>query len=195
MKYLLLLILGFLLVLIGCQAQPSRVTVSARVERVLSGQVIEVTLLNQNSSGRKQVRLQGIDAPDRQQTPWGQASLEKLTALIEQNNPQKVVQLELQEIPEPQGDRFNRLVAPVWQNQVLLNLVLVQGGYALAQLPKETQELEDIVLNKYQVELLQAQAQARVMGVGIWDTSQPLRLTPAEFRRHQQPPQTKTLQK
>lgn len=178
----------------GCQSPPANATIPARVEKVLSGQLIEVTLFNQQPPIRRQVRLQGIDAPDRQQAPWGQSSREKLTALIEKDNPQKLVQLELQELNPDQPDQFDispggqsqRLTVSVWHKQVLLNLELVQGGYALAQLPRE---IEDSNLNKHQAELLQAQDQARVMGIGIWDSAQPLRLTPAEFRRYQQNPQ------
>lgn len=183
MKNLLLLLLmgiSCLAVLIGCQSPPATATIPARVEKVLSGQLIEVTLLNQQPPVRRQVRLQGIDAPDRQQAPWGKNSLERLTALIEQDNPQKLVQLELQEL---KPDQFERVVAPVWQNRVLLNLALVQEGYALAQLPKE---IEEPIINKHQTELLRAQDQARVLGIGIWDPTQPLRLAPIEFRRYQQ---------
>jgi len=186
-------------VLVGCQSPPQMTTMTARVEKVLSGQTIEVTLLNQQPPVRQQVRLQGIDAPDRQQTPWGKNSLEQLTSLIEKNNPQKLVQLELDE-PNPNaltqkpgdkspirpGEQNQRLVASVWQNQILLNVALVQEGYALAQLPRETEEVN---LNKHQTELLRAQDQARVLGVGIWNPTQPLRLTPIEFRRSQPNPQ------
>lgn len=196
MKYLLPLFLMFitcLTVLVGCQSPPKIATIPAKVERVLSGQTIEVTLLHQQPPVRQQVRLQGIDAPDRQQAPWGKNSFEQLTSLIEKNNPQRLVQLELQEqnfdVPtQSLGDKSNiqpesqRLVASVWQNQVFLNLELVQEGYALAQLPKET---EDSILNKHQTELLRAQDRARVLGIGIWDPAQPLRLTPIEFRRSQ----------
>ncbi len=183
MKHLLLLVLMFiscLVVVVGCQPLSTMTTIPARVERVLSGQAIEVTLLNQQPPVRQQVRLQGIDVPTPQQAPWGKNALEKLTTLIEDNNPQKLVQLELQEL---QPDQFGRLTAPVWQKQTLLNLALVQGGYALAQLPQDTEEAMPSILNKHQTELLRGQDQARVLGIGIWDPTQPLRLPPSEFRR------------
>lgn len=189
MKYLLLLALmltSCLGIIVGCQSPPAPTTMTARVERVLSGQAIEVTLVNQQPTVRQQVRLQGIDAPTTQQAPWGKNALEKLTALIAENNPQQLVQLELQEL---QPDQFGRLTAPVWQKQTLLNLALVQGGYALAQLPQDTDEAMLSILNKHQTELLRAQDQARVLGIGIWDPTQPLRLPPSEFRRLRSTPE------
>jgi micrococcal nuclease len=183
MKYSLLLILGLLITLIGCRS-PQVATIPARVERVLSGQAIEVTLLNQEPPERRQIRLAGIDAPDRRQTPWGTAAQEKLTALIAENNPQKLVQLELpaaSPAPNPAPPGEGRTLAHLWRNRVLLSQELVKAGYVLAKLPKETDELTP---NKYQTQLLQAQDQARIMGVGIWEPSQPLRLEPSEFRKY-----------
>ena len=183
MKQLMLLVLTLiscLTVIVGCQSLSTMTTITARVEKVLNGQSIEVTLLNQQPPVRQQVRLQGIDAPTPQQAPWGKNALERLTALIEENNPQKLVQLELREL---QPDQFGRLTAPVWQKQTLLNFALVQGGYALAQLPQDTEEPMPSILNKHQTEILQAQDQARVLGIGIWDPTQPMRLPPSEFRR------------
>ncbi|NEO65052.1 MAG: thermonuclease family protein, partial [Moorea sp. SIO4G2] len=37
--------------------------------------------------------------------------------------------------------------------------------------------------NKYDHKIARAQEYARIMGYGIWNPDQPLRLTPAEFRR------------
>ncbi|NJL91568.1 MAG: thermonuclease family protein [Coleofasciculaceae cyanobacterium SM2_1_6] len=211
MKYLLLLIFTCLTILVGCQSVPETPKVTARVERVLSGQAIEVTLLNSsgsptsaNQQTRQQVRLQGIDAPDRRQDPWGAMAQEQLTALITDNNPDRLVQLELQEL---KPDQFDRLVAPVWHNGVLINLELVKAGFALAQLPRDGEEPSSATnlpsnlpnnpqvnsqtnlsapTNPHQAALMQAQAQARILGIGIWDPSQPMRLTPSEFRRYNQ---------
>jgi len=191
MKYSLLLILGLLVTLIGCRwhslspgESPQVATIPARVERVLSGQAIEVTLLNQEPPERRSIRLGGIDTPDQRQAPWGTATQEKLTALIAKNNPQKLVQVEIlpaSSSPNPSPPGEGRTIAQIWRNRVLLSQELVKAGYALAKLPKETDELTP---NKYQAELLQAQDQARIMGVGIWEPSQPLRLEPSEFRKH-----------
>lgn len=210
LKYLLLLILTCLTMLVGCQSVPETPKITARVERILSGQAIEVTILNSSNSPnspnqqiRQQVRLQGIEAPDRRQDPWGAIALEQLTALITENNPDRLVQLELQEL---KPDQFDRLVAPVWHNEVLLNLELVKAGYALAQLPRDGEEpipatnlpsnlpnnsqsnsptnLLSSPTNLHQAALIQAQAQARILGIGIWNPHQPMRLTPSEFRRY-----------
>lgn len=214
MKYWLLLIFTCLTILVGCQSEPETPKITARVERVLSGQAIEVTILNSsgsptspnspNQQTRQQVRLQGIDAPDRRQEPWGAMAQEQLTALITDNNPDQLVQLELQEL---KPDQFDRLVAPVWHNGVLINLELVKAGFALAQLPRDGEEpssatnqpsnlpnnsqitsltsfQSDSPTNLHQAALMQAQAQARILGIGIWNPDQPMRLTPSEFRRY-----------
>jgi micrococcal nuclease len=215
MKYMFLLVLTCLTVLVGCQSVPETPKITARVERVLSGQAIEVTILNSpgsptspnsanspNQQTRQQVRLQGIDAPDRRQEPWGAMAQEQLTALITDNNPDQLVQLELQEL---KPDQFDRLVAPVWHNGVLINLELVKAGLALAQLPRDAEEPNSatnlpsnlqnnpqvnsqtnlpLTTNPHQAALMQAQAQARILGIGIWNPHQPMRLTPSEFRRY-----------
>ncbi len=214
MKYWLLLIFTCLTILVGCQSVPETPKITARVERVLSGQAIEVTILNSSGSPtspnpsnpqtRQQVRLQGIDAPDRRQEPWGAMAQEQLTALITDNNLDRLVQLELQEL---KPDQFDRLVAPVWHNGVLINLELVKAGLALAQLPRDGEEpssatnqpsnlpnnsqitsptslQSDSPTNLHQAALMQAQAQARILGIGIWNPDQPMRLTPSEFRRY-----------
>lgn len=212
MKYLLLLLFTCLTILIGCQSVPETPKITARVERVLSGQAIEVTILNfpnspnsPNQQTRQQIRLQGIEVPDRRQDPWGTMAQEQLMALITENNPDQLVQLELQEL---KPDQFDRLVAPVWHNDVLLNLELVKAGYALAQLPRDGEEpisatnlpsnlqnnpqsnaptnLQSPPTNLHQSALIQAQAQARILGIGIWNPNQPMRLTPSEFRRYKQ---------
>jgi len=115
-----------------------------------------------------QVRLVGIDAPDFQQQPWGQAAKERLEAMIGG----RPVLLEF----DVQGkDAFERRLAYVWQDGVLLNEKLVREGYVLWVMRSPN--------HKYDQRLARAQEWARLMGVGVWNPEQPMRLTPAEFRR------------
>jgi len=51
---------------------------------------------------------------------------------------------------------------------------MVKRGYALAK-PRSPN-------TKYDQRLANAQAWARIMGVGIWDPEQPMGITPTEFR-------------
>jgi micrococcal nuclease len=82
--------------------------------------------------------------------------------------------LVLLESDRTEKDRFGRRLAHVWKNEVLVTEKLVARGYALADLE---------FTHKYSKRLMRAQEYARLMGYGIWNPSQPLRLSPAEFRK------------
>lgn len=115
-----------------------------------------------------QVRLLGIDAPDLQQRPWGNAAKEHLQALIQGDSVTLEFDVERQ-------DKFGRTLAYVWKDKVLLNEQLVKEGQALfvGRSPN----------HKYDQRLERAQQWARIMGLGIWNPEKPMRFTPAEFRR------------
>ncbi|MBE9167748.1 thermonuclease family protein [Pleurocapsales cyanobacterium LEGE 06147] len=167
------LILGCCLLLFSCQFShlPSGSTV--QVQKIVSGQTIEV-VLGERAILPQQVRLVGISAPDLRQHPWGEAAKQRLEQLIRESNTQhslsQTVLLE-SEIEEP--DRFGRLLAHVWHNGTLVSEQLVKEGYVLAELQYP---------HKYSQRLQYAQEYARLMGYGIWNPGQPMRLTPAEFR-------------
>nr|WP_250125489.1 thermonuclease family protein [Chroococcidiopsis sp. CCMEE 29] len=72
-------------------------------------------------------------------------------------------------------DTFGRRLAYVWQDGVLLNEKLVKEGYVLRVTRSPN--------HKYDQRLARAQEWARLMGLGVWNPEQPMRLTPAEFRR------------
>ena len=52
---------------------------------------------------------------------------------------------------------------------------MVKEGWALAK--------PDFPNTKYMERLIHAQERARIMGLGIWNPDQPMRQTPAQFRR------------
>lgn len=150
--------------LIGCNSADIPQTTTVQVQRVVSGQTLEVKI----DRAITKVRLIGIDAPDLDQKPWGIAAKQQLAELV---NPANKIQLEI----ESDRDPYNRILAYVWQNDTLVNEQLVKQGYVLAntQFP-----------HKYSRRLLDAQAYARIMGYGIWNPQQPMGLTPAEFRSY-----------
>ena len=155
------LFLLLFLLLQSCQATtPKGLEV---VAQVVSGQTLAI-----KGTGESRVRLIGIDAPDLQQQPWGQAAKERLEVMIGS----KPVMLE-SDVQDQ--DSFGRRLAYVWQDEVLLNELLVSEGYVLI-LPRSPN-------NKYDQRLERAQEWARLMGQGIWNPEKPMRLTPAEFRR------------
>lgn len=156
-----------LLGLVGCQSQPPA-GIEAKVERVVSGQTVEVLIPGQPETVER-VRLIGVSAPDLQQYPWGVAAKEKLEELLSEKGLQSVVL----ESEAREKDRFGRRLAYVWLDGVLINEKLIAQGYALADVDWP---------NDYSQRLIRAQEAARLMGYGIWNPEQPMRLTPEEFR-------------
>lgn len=163
--------LSCLLLLFACQPQKKleqSIQVQTKVAQVVSGQTLEVIGLAEQPNLISQVRLLGIDAPDLQQRPWGNAAKQRLETLVGE-------QPVILEFDVESKDRFERTLAYVWKDGVLLNEQLVKEGYALfmARSPNR----------KHNQRLERAQQWARLMGQGIWNPEKPMRLTPAEFRR------------
>ena len=97
-----------------------------RVERVVSGQTIEIADRSVAVPVLEPIRLIGIQAPDIRQKPWGQEAkiqLEKLT----------LGQEVFLEFDVEEKDRFDNLLAYVWLEKKLINEFLVKEGWALAK--------------------------------------------------------------
>ena len=156
------------LLLASCEQPPEIPQGSTvKVERVVSGQTIEIAGFADQTPILEQVRLIGIEAPDLKQQPWGPESKQKLEQLI--GGQQVLLESDAQD-----KDRNDRKLAYLWRGEILLNEQLVKEGYALvvARSPN----------TKYKQRLANAQEWARLMGRGIWNPEQPMRQTPAEFR-------------
>lgn len=158
---------SFLLFLAGCRANTTVRGVEVKVAQVVSGQALEV-IDPQNQSGLiSRVRLIGVEAPDLQQRPWGEAAKERLEEIIDEKPVLLESDLEVK-------DQYERQLAYVWQDGVLLNEKILAEGYGLF--------LSRSLNHKYDRRLERAQEYARVMGLGIWNPEKPMRLTPREFR-------------
>lgn len=166
------IILLSLLFLVSCQSQNKSATIPSDVKlaRVVSGQSLEVLGMETQPNLTSQIRLIGLDAPDLGQTPWGEDGKKTLETLIGGVNQSIKLEFDLEN-----KDKFNRTLAYVWKDQLLLNEEIIKQGYALfvARLPN----------NKYNRRLERAQQWARIMGKGIWNPDQPMRITPGEYRR------------
>ncbi|MEM8604589.1 MAG: thermonuclease family protein [Cyanobacteria bacterium P01_H01_bin.121] len=171
---LVALSLLFTLTLTQCQApEPSQRTL-ATLQRVVSGDTLEVSGLGEQPALIQTVRLIGIDAPDLVQQPWGEAARTYLQeSLARPKDPAAARQIDL-EYDLQTSDRFGRQLAYVWSGTTLLNQDLVAQGHALA-----TPYFPNV---RYETDLQAAQEAARLIGRGIWDPTLPLRETPAEFR-------------
>jgi len=146
------------------------------VQRVVSGQTIDVLNPTQQPALLERVRLIGIEAPDLKQQPWGEAAKNHFEQIISKRVGQQLVLQPIFLEPDVQEkDTSGRWLAYVWYEGVLLNEQLVKQGYVLAA-PRSPN-------HKYDDRIARAQEYARIMGYGIWNPDQPMRLTPAEFRR------------
>lgn len=167
-----------LLLLVGCQSTPKPTgrTVTVQVQRVVSGHSLDVLNPNQPRAVIERVRLIGIEAPDIKQEPWGTAAKNRFEQMIGKTIEQQLIlQPVILEADVPKKDSFGRYLAYVWYKGRLINEELVKEGYVLAA-PRSPE-------NKYSDRMTNAQDYARIMGYGIWSPEQPMRLTPAEFRR------------
>ncbi len=142
----------------------------AKVERVSDGD----TLLTASANGTKlRLRLIGIDAPevphgDKAGQPYGEEARDYLDHLIGG----KTVRVDAYG-----QDKYKRVLAVVWDDQINVNLLMVAMGYA--------EVYRGAPCQVYCRELEEAEAKARRDRVGMW--AQPLGAyeSPAMFRaRH-----------
>ncbi|MBD2576984.1 thermonuclease family protein [Oscillatoria sp. FACHB-1406] len=171
------LAIGILIIIFiaSCQASPPSLGTPVTIQRVVSGQTVEVTASGKQPAFLEPIRLAGISAPDLGQKPWGTEAREALKTWL---GDRATVKLEI-----VGTDAYNRRLAYVWQDGKLLNEILVERGYALARGQDRSQ---------YRDRLERAQDYARVMGYGIWNPAQPLRQTPDEFRKLKAPSPPRT---
>jgi micrococcal nuclease len=129
--------------------KPIRETRDCIVARIIDGDTF-------NCKDLGNVRLTGIDAPERDQVPMGTASTNALKALLPL---QKVVQLERDVSAR---DRNGRLLAYVWVNGRMVNWIMVRSGWtATLTVPPNVQ---------YAGEFRAAQTKARAQELGLWKT-------------------------
>jgi len=167
-----IIILASFLLLVSCQSHnnSSIIPANVKIARIVSGQSLEVLGMEAQPNLISQVRLIGLDAPDIRQLPWGEDAKQLVEGLIGGANQAVNLEFDLEA-----KDKFNRTLAYVWKDKLLLNEEVVKQGYALfvARSPN----------HKYDQRLERAQQWARIMGKGIWNPDKPMRITPGEFRR------------
>ncbi len=138
------------------------------INRVISGQTVEASVVNNPNMTVQRVRLLGLSAPLKEQSPWGDRARQRLSDLIKE---QRVIL----EFDVKQKDNSDRLLAYIWKDNQLINQFLVSEGLAIA---------DSYAPNvKYDARISRAQSKARLQELGIWDTQNPLRLSPRDFRR------------
>jgi len=145
------------------------------VTRVLSGQAIAA----KSSTGvTKRIRLLGISAPWKEQEPWGNLARQRLEELVKGQPITLEFDRQTYQAPRERDDTQigeNRIQAYLWQGNTLVNAQLIKEGYVLAA--------ADTTNRKYQPQLELLQSEARLLELGIWDTLNPMRIHPQDFRR------------
>ena len=167
-----------LVFLAGCQAPPPKYP-TVQISRVLSGQSVEWIDKSQQPPVIQQGRLVGIDAPDLGQEPWGKQAKQRLEELIA--TPSKDgVSIEFESID---ADKYGRKYVYLWKDGQLLNEQLLKDGCVLANMRTPSSSGANVSGTKYRDRFLRGSQYARIMGVGIWKPSQPMRMSPSEFRK------------
>jgi micrococcal nuclease len=129
---------------------PIRATRPCAVRVIIDGDTIECSRLGS-------VRLVGIDAPERDQAPFGASARAALLSIISLRD---TVQLEF----DVEGrDQYDRLLAYVWKKDSLVNWLLVRWGWAVQlTYPPNVQYVDWFT---------EAERRAREEGRGLWAVS------------------------
>lgn len=156
---------SFIWLLTGCdRVQLPNNRVAATVERIISGQTLEVSIEGNNQPQR--VRIVGIKVAPSES--WQKAAKKGLQNLIQ--NGQVYLELESlnsdltnRDLPldEAYRDRYGRILAHVWHNKALVSEELAKQGYVLANTKYP---------NQYSDRIFYAQEYARILGYGIWSS-------------------------
>ena len=152
------IVIALILCLTACQINQDQINdyqakKTAKLNRVVSGQSIEVIVDN----SLLKVRLKGVNTLDT----WQREAKEKLTQLLTEKGTSPH-----QQKPVILGgdfshkDRYGRISAYVWQNNVFINEQLIAEGYVLANL--------NYTDDQYKKRFRYAQDYARIMGYGLW---------------------------
>jgi micrococcal nuclease len=169
-----------LVFLAGCQASPPKYP-TVQISRVLSGQSIEWIDKSQQPPVIQQGRLIGIDAPDLGQEPWGKQAKQRLEELIDTSGKDSVSI----EFESTDADKYGRKFIYLWKDGQLLNEQLLKDGCVLANMRTPSSSATNISGTKYRERFLRGSQYARIMGAGIWNPAQPMRMSPSEFRKEE----------
>ena len=151
LKAIILIICLFLVSCSVTERETDTIRVSAQLVKVVSGQTIEVIIPERNNQPQR-VRIMGIDAPKLEDTLWSEQAQTRLKELIKSDRL-------LLEIENDEPDRYNRILAHVWQDDILISEQLAKEGYVLANTKYP---------HKYSNRIFHAQEYARILGYGIW---------------------------
>jgi endonuclease YncB( thermonuclease family) len=158
---------GLALLAVLVRAAPAAGTFSGRCVSVPDGDTIVVRTADRK---RHEVRLQGIDAPERGQR-YGRQSKSNLTRLVH---------LKQVEVDWNKRDHYGRRVGRVYVGDIDVNLTQVDAGLAWAY-----REYLDELAPADRRLFLKAEERARRDGLGLWRDRNPM--PPWEWRPREKP--------
>jgi len=141
-------------------AAPRRATTNCVVSRLSDGDTLRC------QSGAR-VRLIGIDAPEREQTPYSDMSLAGIQSLVAVGD---TIQLEPDVDPR---DQYDRILAYAWRGGRMVNWHMVREGWAIPITVSPNVQYVDY--------FRRARDAARKEGMGLWKVDG-FRCEPASFR-------------
>lgn len=136
--------------------------ISGKVVSISDGDTI--SLLVESNTGKEtlKIRLAQIDAPEKAQ-PWGQKSKQALSDMIFNKNISAKIETK---------DRYGRVVANLYHNEVWVNKLMVESGNAwMYRQYSKNGELE------------QAEAEAKEKKSGLWSLPESEIIPPWEWRK------------
>ena len=156
MRKNILLMACLILFLFGCNSDNQIRRINAQINRVVSGQTVEIIIENKVYP----LRLMGLEIPNNSfydKKSAQQFLLKLLTSNYQYplNSVMVNVDTDLNKL-----DKFGRLTGYIWLKNQLINRKVLEGGWSIASL-----EYTD---GKYDRDLLQGEDYARIMGNGVW---------------------------
>lgn len=158
-RWLAVILVFFMASLFWAEPGKSDERFEARVVRVKDGDSVVVERLN--SKRVSEIRLAGIDAPELSQ-PWGVESKKALMEMLKGGQ----VQVEVTD-----RDRYHRLVAKLWVDDLYINAEMTRTGNAWAfarYLPDKN--------------IRAGHDAARKKGLGLWSLPEEDRVPPPTWR-------------
>lgn len=148
-------------------------SITATVDYAASGNTLELLFELSPELPITTIRLEGMQAPDLAQVPWGKDARDCLAGLRNQ-----IIRVETDDWTV---DKHDRLWAYSWKGHELLNQTMLEQGCAYLTADR-------LAAGSHYQRLLYAQERARLLGLGIWHPDQPLRETPESFRQRSHSP-------
>ncbi len=152
----ILLMACLILFLFGCNASAQIKGINAQINRVVSGQTVEIMIDNKIYS----LRLMGLEIPDNNY--YDKKSAQQFLIKLLTSNYQYPLNSIMVNVDTDINklDKFGRLTGYIWLKNQLINRKVLEGGWAIASL-----EYTDGKLDR---DLLQGEDYARIMGNGVW---------------------------